>query len=516
MKTITTMFLLAAATLLFSAAAAQPVSETEACQSFNLTFDATNGVPEPEVRGLVLSSDFYESIGITNMTCIRANRDPANSVCRLFDTSVPVGHWNESCVEIGCPCDCAPPLCNPTLCGDPDLASASQGNVLIIEERSVRRAPSFPPDDNAKGGSIVVEFSHPTTVIAIGFMDIEEATPAIMEVRKARVQRSFVLLLSSSHRIVLATKFRHANGATQIVGPITGNNGQLDHSILVDDVTSFTITLAGSGAISSLQYSRNCKAQSGGDPHFHLFGASRRVSSFHGECDLVLIKSPLLDLHVRTTIADSYSYIEAAVVKTGGRIFEISAGNPETVLLDGKAHSMDDSKPLLFSSVYKNTTYKYYKAVTQPSKRSKIYVLEITPWVFVRVKMHAEFLTVSVHGDDDLKGAVGLLGRYPDGALVTRSGKVVSVPFVEFAAEWQVHPDDQILFQDFRSPQLPYEPCRFPTAPRPSRRMLRSSTSELYQQALEACRQVTYSAEDIDFCVDDILTTGDVGLAAIW
>eukprot|EP00977_Amphora_coffeiformis_P003345 scaffold620_cov169-Amphora_coffeaeformis.AAC.15 len=488
MKPITTMFLLASATSVFGAAVAPNVSE--ACRSFNLTFDATRGVPEPEVRGLILAPMFYESIGINNLTCVRSTpRDPTKSVCRLFDTSVPVGYWNESCADFGCECDCAPPSCNPTLCGDPDLASATEGMVLIIEERSSRRAPAYPPDDNYRGGSILVEFSSPTTVISIGFMDIEEPTPAIME-------------------------FRHANGAIQVIGPVTGDNGHAIESIMIDGVISFTITFVGSGAISSLQYTQNCAtAQSGGDPHFKRFRAPRR-QTFHGECDLVMLKSPLLDLHIRTTIAQHYSFIELAAMKIGERILEISAGNPNLVLLDGQVHSVNDSKPFVFASVYKNTTYKYYKA--DALLESKSYILEITPWVFVRVKMHAEFLTVSVHGDGDLEGAVGLLGRFPDGALVTRSGEVVTIPFVEFAAEWQVNPDDGILFKESRSPQLPYERCRMPSTPRPSRRMLRFSAGGLYQQALEACRQVDYFAEDIDLCIDDILATGDVGLANIW
>lgn len=486
--------------------------------SFNLTFDDTPGVAEPEVRGVILTNDFYESVGIANITCVRANRNPSNSVCRLFDTSEPVGRWNDSCAGFGCVCACEPHVCSPlNKCGDPDLFSTSLGNILIIEERSARRAPAFPPDDNAKGGNVLIAFEAPTSVISIGFMDFDENTPAIMEVRTTRTVEKALSLFCSflSTDLCSLQKFRHANGATQIVGPVTGNNGHVVIPIMVDDVQNMTITMLGSGAISSLQYSQHCTASSGGDPHIAVFNAPRR-QSFHGECDLVLVQSPIMDLHVRTTIAKYYSYIAAAAVKIGGRTLEISAGNSTAVRLDGRVHSMDDSKLLSFSSVYKNATYKYYQMETQRPTNCKSYVLEVTPWVFVRVKMHAEFLTVSVHGDDDLQGAVGLLGRFPDGALVVRNGKVSTVPFVDFAIEWQVNPGDPILFDDLRPPQLPYERCRLPTDPRPSRRLLRSTTSGLFRQALEACRQVAYSPQDIDLCVDDILTTGDVELAAIW
>ena len=159
-------------------AAPTDADSSSLCQSYDLTFDDTPGVTPLESRGLMLPSDYYQSVGITRLTCIRQGETPASSTCRLFDTSQPVGLWHTS------PCDCAPGTCRPVnRCGDPDLSSSTMGNILIIEERSVSDAPLFPPDDDASGGTILVDFAVPTTVLSIGFMDIEEETPAIMEVR---------------------------------------------------------------------------------------------------------------------------------------------------------------------------------------------------------------------------------------------------------------------------------------------------------------------------------------------
>lgn len=148
------------------------------CQSYNLTFDDTPGVSPLESRGLILPVDYYQSVGIESLTCIRQGKGQETSTCRLLDTAQPVGNWDVA------PCDCAPGTCRPVNhCGDPDLNSTTLGNVLIIEERSATEAVRFPPDDDSSGGTILVKFGVPTTVLSIGFMDIEETNPVVMEVR---------------------------------------------------------------------------------------------------------------------------------------------------------------------------------------------------------------------------------------------------------------------------------------------------------------------------------------------
>ena len=57
---------------------------------------------------------------------------------------------------------------NPTG-GDSDLATASQGNILIISEDN----DSSDPDD-AVGGEIVFDFDYPSDLYDIKLIDIEE------------------------------------------------------------------------------------------------------------------------------------------------------------------------------------------------------------------------------------------------------------------------------------------------------------------------------------------------------
>lgn len=87
-----------------------------------------------------------------------------------------------------------------------------------------------------------------------------------------------------------------------------------------------------------------------------------------------------------------------------------------------------------------------------------------------------------------------------------------------FGFEWQVIPQEDFahgeasLFLQARSPQLPFEMCSMPTAPRPARRVLRGQDKQLAAAAEMACA----AASSVQLCVDDVVLTGDVGLATLW
>ena len=129
-------------------------------------------------------------------------------------------------------------------------------------------------------------------------------------------------------------------------------------------------------------------------------------------------------------------------------------------------------------------------------------------------KFYKNYLTVSVSGGaKDFSDSMGLLGQFTDGAMVDRHGRVVT-NFEEFGFAWQVNPEDPHLFVESRSPQLPFEKCRMPTASRPARRKLRGANTAFFQEAVKACAHV--SGSDFDLCTDDVLATGDVGIAGTW
>ena len=139
----------------------------------------------------------------------------------------------------------------------------------------------------------------------------------------------------------------------------------------------------------------------------------------------------------------------------------------------------------------------------------------------VHFRFYKHFLSVDVFGGSaDFGDSVGLMGKHSDGSMWGRHGQSFDEgSFEDFAFEWQVNPgmgDPQLFMDKDRSPQLPNERCRMPTAARPQRRRLRTQEdSALYEQAKVACEGVA-AKHDVDLCIDDILTTGELGLVEIW
>ena len=252
----------------------------------------------------------------------------------------------------------------------------------------------------------------------------------------------------------------------------------------------------------------------GGDPHFQRW-KGKDHGSFHGECDLVLAHSDSfhngagVDIHVRTTIDSYFSYIETAAVRVGKDVLEF---HKNKVILNGHADILPTDLPYTFQAG--EFQYSLTNAQCPEGKNPKYYQyykMELGDKSSILFKFYKKFLTLSIDGHPtDFADSVGLLGEYHTGEMLDRAGRVVN-DYDSFGPAWQVSPEEPKLFVDDRSPQLPFERCRLPTAPRPSRRRLRGD-SVLAAKAAEACA----NAASVDLCVDDIMTTGDLGLADIW
>ena len=254
----------------------------------------------------------------------------------------------------------------------------------------------------------------------------------------------------------------------------------------------------------------------GGDPHFSRWGHER--DTFHGECDLVLIHSDDfhegvgLDLHARTTIHSYYSYIETAALRVGEHIMEFYKDH---LYFDGYRFEPEDL-PITFGEKFKYTIRQAPLDDGKSEKHHKNYQVDLGDNSSILFRFYKEFLTFKILGHPgDLADAVGLLGTYESGEMLSRDGDRIAQDFQSHAFEWQVSPSDKMLFREAREPQLPYEMCRLPTAARPARRQLRGNDANLYGEAQKACAHV--QGKSFDLCIDDIMTTNDLGLAtAFW
>jgi hypothetical protein len=250
----------------------------------------------------------------------------------------------------------------------------------------------------------------------------------------------------------------------------------------------------------------------GGDPHFKRWGQPR--DSFHGECDLVMLHSDNFhnqagfDLHVRTTIDTYYSYVESGAFRVGNTIVEMERHH---FYVNGVKKTKDDL-PYTFGS----DEFRYTIHHERDDGRVQVYRVDLSEESSLLFKFFKQYLTISTDGSaKDFGDSVGLMGDFYTGDMYSRYGKRMS-NFQDFCFEWQVNTNanDMQLFRTAREPQLPYEKCRLPSLPRPSRRKLLRGDRVLYDEARRAC--AAQSGTDFDLCVDDVVITGEIGIAENW
>jgi hypothetical protein len=187
------------------------------------------------------------------------------------------------------------------------------------------------------------------------------------------------------------------------------------------------------------------------DPHIKSWDGT--WYDYHGQCDLVLIQAPALDMdvHARTTIRYDYSFIASAATRIGSDVLEVAgwgeyffngvlgAELPPTISGYDLSHTRVDEKRHLFE--------------IRISKDETIVLATFKDWVSVKIdsQSHEHF------GD-----SVGLLGSFHDGAHLARDGETVIMDPNEFGQEWQVLHTEPKLFQTLRSPQHPEAACILP------------------------------------------------------
>jgi hypothetical protein len=219
-----------------------------------------------------------------------------------------------------------------------------------------------------------------------------------------------------------------------------------------------------------------------------------------------------LDVHVRTTRVNNphmdYSYISGAAVKIGSDILEVSEDG--TLIIDGSTVEVESS-----------TTFAGYvlKKSTKGSKQLiTVYDLELENGKNIQIRANLKTGMIFIDVNGAFGDSVGLLGGAPGAgkALRARDGKTdLTGNWNTYGEEWQVNSEDPKLFQDSsRHPQYPkgcvYEADQIKSHVR-RRRLLEGEHMVTKDQATNVC---SYLEEEHmrDFCVNDIMATGDLDL----
>jgi hypothetical protein len=243
-----------------------------------------------------------------------------------------------------------------------------------------------------------------------------------------------------------------------------------------------------------------------GDPHFSTWKGEH--FEYHGKCDLELVSDPTfangkgLDVHIRTEIVRTWSYVKNAAVRIGEDILEVEGGA--------------DENRYWFNRVYQGeltTLGGFPVAYNKASSKQHQFTIDLGNGDELGIRTYKDFVRVDLRPSQELYGnSVGLLGEFNSGKKLSRDRVNTVEDINEFGQEWQVLADGPKLFHDMAGPQLPFQQCILPSelhAEEKRRRLGGATVTET--EAELACAKVAITERDA--CVFDVLATDDLDIA---
>ena len=204
-----------------------------------------------------------------------------------------------------------------------------------------------------------------------------------------------------------------------------------------------------------------------------------------------------LDIHLRTTIRDDWSYISAAALRIGTDILEVHSYGK--YYLNG-----EENAPL-------PKTFAGFQFSRRVQKRRPDRFIIFTDQGMMEIRVFHDFVSVHIQ-DPTAEGfgdSVGLMGGFGTGAWLLRDGETMTRDPNAFGSEWQVRDDENQLFVEDGPVKYP-EACRLPVAVTEEGRRRLEESSVTMEMAEEACK---HWIEDKDVCIEDVLRTGDIDIA---
>jgi hypothetical protein len=229
-----------------------------------------------------------------------------------------------------------------------------------------------------------------------------------------------------------------------------------------------------------------------------------------------------MDIHIRTKIRFSWSYIETAILRIGQHTLDIMGGDLRRYWINGVFGSGGNDSPSKIGSY----TVDYVKKGTSPSKQ-RIYTVNLGKGEHIILKTYKDFVSVDLKAlnDDTFADSIGLMGSYTKGHKVARDGETIMDDPIAFGQEWQVLATEPKLFHSLKGPQQPLQQCEMP-----AKRSLKKNKGKkrLDQPEVEEMPAVTISQaaaevacchvtrEERDLCVFDVMATSDIDMAGAY
>ncbi len=229
-------------------------------------------------------------------------------------------------------------------------------------------------------------------------------------------------------------------------------------------------------------------------------------------------------VHIRTTRVDrphdgvSYSYISSAAVKFGNNIIEVS--DDGNLVINGAPSQQDIDSHHADDSVITLDGHTLTRSTKGTKGRITVFELDLDDNKIIRIRCNTKLGMIYVDIEGHFPNTVGLLGAPAgeDGRLLSRDKSLdMTNHWNSFGEDWQVRDTDPMLFTDkTRFPQYPMG-CVYEASSdsnRNLRRRLRAE-SEVEGVTLDVAREACAKRfGDLNqFCIDDVMATGDVELA---
>jgi len=291
---------------------------------------------------------------------------------------------------------------------------------------------------------------------------------------------------------------------------------KLQSTPIVDDMflSSGCTNLTSPNFSSKTSFCKACTSSNGGvqgDPHFKTWHGDH--FSYHGECDLVLLKNEHFSdglgilVHVRTKIEKTWSYVKSAAVKIGHDILEIEGKGQVWDKSADAVHSINGEVnaelPFQFAMKFPVTRLKEKQCDTNGAKciEAIVYKIDLGEGNNILITQKWGVIKVSVTANDKKKfhDTVGLMGHFNKPGFLARDGIHKMTDFNQFGQEWQVLQSEPMIFNERRAPQHP-EQCTLPTVT--TKRRL-GEDSAIRQLAEKACSGVEEASKE--FCIFDVV-----------
>ena len=230
-----------------------------------------------------------------------------------------------------------------------------------------------------------------------------------------------------------------------------------------------------------------------------------------------------MDVHIRSKIRFSWSYVESAILKIGEDTLEIMGGDMRRYWINRVFGSSGKEFPTKIGGY----TVDYVKNDRGPSKQ-RIYTVDLGNGEKVVLRTYKDFVSVdlmAVGDGDSFPDSVGLMGSYTTGNKLARDGETILNDPIAFGQEWQVLEDEPKLFHSLEGPQQPFQQCEMPAMRRLNKGKKRLGQPEVidmqptgivitHAAAEAACAHAP--GEDRDVCIFDVLATNDVEMAGAY